>query len=218
MKRILYLGLEEPRQQNGITWIHFPVIKTIARAFSETELQATFSKLVHSTHLIITSKMAARYFMAACNHFSIDLIHIHAIPCFSVGSSTTRILKTLGFKNIMTAENECQEGVMQLILSAKSKHMNLFYPHSQLSRRDLVDFLTQQSIAYTACVLYDTETSLPQKTIDWNTIDAVYFSSPSTVDAFLNFLPQTVGKELMYQGAETKKRLYEQLAKATSWK
>lgn len=215
MKRILYLGLEVPQPQQETAWIHFPVIETTPRSLTEPNLQAAFSAIGLSTHLVMTSKMAARYFVAACDHFSIDFAIISKTPCFSVGKSTTTTLKDLGFKNIITAINECQEGVVDIILNNRSRNMHVFYPHSQLARRDLIQFLTTHAIIHTECILYDTKTSLPANGIPWNDIDAIYFSSPSTVDAFFTISQDTGGKELMYQGAETKKRLYNQLKKLT---
>ncbi len=168
MKKTLYVGLSAPKGS-----IHLPLIQTLPRN------DCTFEDLEKASHIIVTSKTTCHY---AKEHFQGC-----QKPFISVGASTTNALQQLGAKTILTAKDECQEGIIELIKDLDLKSPFFFWPHSNLSRPILKTYFETQNIRYSDCILYDTLYQPPREPIDFHSIDEIHFSSPSCVDAFFHF-------------------------------
>jgi len=179
-KKKIYFGLEP----DDLSYYHFPVIKTVP-IHLEKEI---FSQVESATHIIITSKMGARYFMQQVSEHKLDLTLIYQKEFLSVGCVTTATLKSMGCVNVRQAENESQEGLIDLIKEhyPNPKTYSIFFPHSKKSRRNLPDFLKESGYHFSECILYDTVVNDSHKNLpDLNNFSVLFFSSPSCVDAFL---------------------------------
>lgn len=173
MKYALYVGLDAPKRHD-VNVIHIPLIKIAPKP--PHELKTQFEKLNKATHIIVTSKSTVAI---AKEHFQ-----LHPAQFISVGSATTKQLLAIGIQNILTAKNECQEGIIQLIEELQPKSPFFFWPHSSLSRPILSQYFTQKNYSYIECSLYDTHFLTPEVNIDLQTINEIHFTSPSTVEAF----------------------------------
>lgn len=183
---LLYLGLEMPSYIDKKV-VHCPLIDTVP-------LEPDFPDLHRFTHVLLTSKMAVQYFMKQVG----DARHMQFI---SVGKKTTEALHSYGCYNVLTAEDECQEGVIALI--SKLSDPCIFWPHSSRSRNLLHEYCSY------SVPLYQTHFKKPID-VDFDAIDEIYFSSPSTVDAFFHFFgPPPEGKILLTQGKITQAYLQE---------
>lgn len=177
-RKVLHTGLEG----------EYPLIETIPFAIETLPLL----ELQDTTHLIITSKMAAEYFFKALEVYATDVRHI---PCIAVGKATSEKLKDYGFQEVITAEDESSEGVVKELQKIQSQIKKLFWPHSARSRSTISDFVKKSnlacslacSLAFVDCPLYDTKPKRPEKLPDLQEYDELFFSSPSTVDAFFEF-------------------------------
>ena len=194
MIRALYVGLQAPNRQDANV-IHLPLIETIVRK----DAYAHFSELDKATHIIMTSKTTV----------SLSQEHLQNIkvPIISVGKETTKSLKSFT-DNILTAENECQEGIIALIEKLNINDPLFFWPHSALSRPNLVEYFEKKGYRFIEFSLYDTHFKAPEKVIDLETVDEIHFSSPSTVDAFYHFFgPPPKHCRLYTKGHVTQKQL-----------
>lgn len=197
MKTILYTGLTSHHRTDARV-IHCPLIETVPRPHDSPDILHALSQLPKVTHLIMTSKTAASCF------FALDPQSIHDKTILSVGKSTTNYLKSLSPTTILTASNECQEGIIEMFEQLPDPHPCFFWGHSSLSRLTLSDFLKQKQLPLIECILYDTVYKAPEKPICLDEIDEIFFSSPSTVEAFcLFFGPLPKDKILNAQGAIT---------------
>jgi uroporphyrinogen-III synthase len=205
MKKILYIGLEAPITHDAHI-VHCPLIEIVPRPSTCPEIICALSKLPHTTHVIVTSKTAARCALLLAP----DLIGTKSF--LSVGKATTKTLESFGITDIVTAKTESQEGIIECIQQKKLFSSSFFWGHSSLSRPLLSDFLKNNGFPLTECILYDTVRKPPEQPICLDEIDEIFFSSPSTVEAFCFFfgcLPKN--KILRAQGAITELAIKQRL-------
>lgn len=188
----MYTGLEAPNRTDAEV-IHLPLITILPKV----PIASAFARINEATHIIVTSKTTVAL---AKEHFqNAEKIYI------SVGSATTAHLKAIGIKNIMTAKNECQEGIIELLEELALTNPTFFWPHSSLSRPILSDYFKEKNYPLIECHLYDTHFAAPQQRIDLATIDEIHFTSPSCVQAFFHhFGPPPAHISLHCKGSVTK--------------
>jgi len=204
----LYLGLDLewfPRKEKCL---HYPVIRT--EKMQSDALQKAFLLWAEFTHVIFTSKMAVRYWEDKCPWLGKTVI--------AIGESTGKELQERGVRPFV-AKVETQEGVLSLLDEMDLRSAYLFLPRSKRSRPVLTQYLEDKQIRYFALDLYDTvfQKIDPPPLLD--EIDEIVFTSPSTVDAFLQIygsLPK--GKKLTTIGPITQRRVEENVeAHHTGW-
>ena len=190
-KKILYLGLDPSRYPEEVT--HYPIIRTIPRPFDE-KVEANFNS---STHLIFTSRSAVRILQKERLCFEGKIV-------IAVGKGTAALLERVDF----VAQDECAEGIVELLKQLDLREAHLFWPHSALSRPVIRNFLEGSVIRNTDCIVYDT---LPNKVTPLPSLDEydeIVFTSPSTVNAFLDlFGPLPKDKILTAIGSVTESKL-----------
>lgn len=186
MSKILYLGLDLPPELQRKEVTHCPLIRIVPRPREHPEIIQAFVKFNAYTHLIFTSKSAARIFFeyAVDNGITLDILNQKVF--LSVGQKTTQQLKNHGINRVITAREETAEGIIALLASALDLIGSfIFWPHSALSRPMLLDWLYTQELKHHSCVLYDTMQNIPNPMPDIRSYDEIIFTSPSTVDAYL---------------------------------
>ena len=166
----LYVGLEAP---SGDDVLHVPLIKIVPKSNVDCNIPQ------ETTHIIVTSKTT----VAICT----SIFAKQSLPFISVGRSTTLALTALGISNVLTASNECQEGIIQLIDAGQFTQPHFFWPHSSLSRPTLKKYFLKKGYAFTECTLYDTVFTEPTISVDLQKITQIHFTSPSTVDAYFQY-------------------------------
>lgn len=181
MKTVLYLGLEPPEDKPH--YLHRPIIKTILYPVENPDIQIAFKSIPDYTHIIITSKTAARYFFQHLSHFNFNLKDLQSKTFIAVGKKTASALTENGLKKIIVSEQETSEGIVNTLHQLQLQNAYIFWPHSQLSRPIISQFLkTQRS---QECILYTTMTQIPTPIPNLDHFEEIIFTSPSTVDAFL---------------------------------
>lgn len=193
MKKILYLGTD-PSHFKGQNVLHYPVIKIVPRTIDISDLSLY-------THIIFTSKNAVKVFFSQVSSLPPSL------KVIAIGKVTAEHIQA-----DMIAQEETQEGIINLLKHIDLKNAYIFYPRSSLSRPVLLDFLKSQNIRHAVCDLYDTLPQQPLPLPNFNEIDEIIFTSPSTVDAFLLiFGSLPLDKKLTSIGPITEERLREEL-------
>lgn len=186
MGKTLYLGLEiskrwqQENQEAEI--IHFPIIKTVVRSLDEPEIVRAFLQFEKYTHFILTSKVAVRLFFKALLHFGIPskkLLHKEIIV---VGKATAEAVTIHGAEVSYCATEESSEGIVELLKTLNLPRTHFLWPCSSLSRPIIPNFLKQSGICFCQAALY---TTLPNPSTELPDANELVFTSPSTVDAFL---------------------------------
>lgn len=216
MQRILYLGTDpiqfESAKKPKAHVIHYPVIKIVPRSIHNPELKAAYDDLDEFTHLLFTSKNAVRVFFQHLAEIGKPVSNFHGKTLIAIGAVTAAHLQAQGLAPALVAEDESQEGVVELLNPIDLDEAYIFMPRSSLSRPILANFFKQRQIRHQACDLYDTVPCRPEPQPDLDQIDEIVFTSPSTVEAFLTIygkLPR--GKKLLAIGPITEQALLKQL-------
>lgn len=178
--RILYLGLEmppPPRPENE-RWVHHPLIKVVPRALDSFSFEIIRKHLDEYTHMIFTSKSSVRFFaeLIAPKKVFANII--------AVGKSTALEVNKLHWPSPLVPDVETAEGITELLNTLDLTQAFVLWPHSALSRPVLYDYFQEKNVRLHHPVLYDTEKCLPEKLVDLHKFDGIFFTSPSTVDAF----------------------------------
>jgi hydroxymethylbilane synthase len=208
-KKQLYIGLEAPKSDLNYRIEHLPLIEIIPTPVSNPEIKEFYNHVPSATHILFTSKTAVSLFFKQLGHKKINATFI------AVGKSTADSIKKQGYPVDLVAELEQAEGVIALLKKQNLDDVHILWPHSALSRRILIDFFENEGVKYTDCSFYTTVSKKPDVLPDLNDYDAIFFSSPSTVDAFISIfgsIPQD--KNLICQGMITKNHL-DDLIKST---
>ncbi len=171
-RKILCTGFSVPPHLKEEEVTHLPLIEEIALPVENISLE-------NFTHLIFTSKTALRLFCEENENINKD------IPIISVGQATTHELKKIGFCNIHTAEKENAEGVVELIHNLPLTKAHFLWPRSNLAREVIEDYFKESPCSLTPLDLYTVRTRTIPKLPDWTSFDFIYFSSPSTINAFV---------------------------------
>ena len=214
MKRILYLGLDVPHNTFESDYVHYPLIEIIAYPPETPSIVEAFQELGQYTHLIFTSKSAVVLFFQYLSFYHYSVSDLQNKIFITVGEKTALKVKEYGCLNVLIAENECAEGIIELLETLSLEKAYLFWPHSQRSRPIINTYLKDHSICFKACFFYNTQTKFPSFSIDFKEFDEIVFTSPSTVSAFLEVFSQFPKNiTLTSIGSVTQKVLFETLAK-----
>lgn len=179
--RVLYLGLDlppPPRPENE-RWVHHPLIQVVPRPKESIALEILQNHLTDYTHIIFTSKTAVKVFSDLISPKNKISAHVIA-----VGKSTAQQVRKFGWPRPQIPAEETAEGIQAVLETMDLTNAFVLWPHSALSRTILFDFFQARNIPLHHPVIYDTYPIEPEKYVNLNGFDVVYFTSPSTVDAF----------------------------------
>lgn len=186
---ILYLGLNPPP---GV--FHYPVIRT-EKIFSPEWEQAR-ELWPRFTHVIFTSRTAVRYWDLPLENKTV----------LAIGKATASALSVPS----LTAREATQEGMIALLETLSLEKAYLFLPHSSRSRPNLERYLIEKGIAHFVLDLYDTVCQMPHPAPDLSLFDEIVFTSPSTVEGFLQIYKKIpLDKKLTPIGPVTEKKISE---------
>ncbi|MBS0653469.1 MAG: uroporphyrinogen-III synthase [Verrucomicrobia bacterium] len=214
MKRVLYLGTD-PTQfaaQGHFDGhlIHYPVIQIVPKSPLLPELKLAYDDLHDYTHLIFTSKNAVQIFFQHLKELGLSGTILTNKTVIAIGAVTAARLNAHGTVPAHIAEQESQEGLVQLLNKLDIEDAYFFLPRSALSRPILARYFVEREIRFQACDLYDTKTLKAAPVPDLKQIDEIVFTSPSTVKGFMEIfgaLPHD--KKLLAIGPITENALRE---------
>jgi uroporphyrinogen-III synthase len=194
---VLYLGTDPTNYQHIPGLIHYPIIRIVPLEIPQ-HIRDDFSDY---THILFTSK----------NTVSILLHQFKSLEgkqIIAIGKSTAAKFEQARWKPQFIAEQESQEGVIELLKHHDLSDAYLFYPRSSLARKKLEHYLIQRDIRHQVCDLYETVFQQPGPLPDLSLVKEIIFTSPSTVKGFLaayGSIP--LGKKLTCIGEITKDEL-----------
>ena len=187
---ILYLGLDPTHYHAKGPVTHWPIIQIIPRPLSELALHNALNNFEQYTHVIITSKSSIPILQDYLTRLAIPLQIWTAKVTLAVGQATAKCLEACGIIPFKIAQEETAEGLIKELKQLDLKNAHLFWPHSSKARPVIDDFLTASAIRYTSCNLYEPKLNIPGELPSLESFDEIVFTSPSTVDAFLEIFKQ----------------------------
>lgn len=207
--RILYLGLQPPLDGNIY---HYPVIAIFPLHFTAYEKERLRTSFTQAEWALFNSKSAIDPLLSILEETSFE-----GKTVFAVGKKTALALSEKGIKVDWVPEEETQEGMIALFKKHLLKGRIVFCGRSSLSRNVLKRFLLDQGALYFDPVLYETKVSFNESNKpSLSDFDEVLFTSPSTVDGFVQAFancPLPKNLKLKAIGPVTQKRLKEVFSK-----
>jgi hydroxymethylbilane synthase len=206
-KRIAVVGPSVPKFLNedlSVNVIHAPLIHLKPIFVTKDQLHP----ITHSDGVILTSKHAAAFLYEALTSCALS---VSSFIFFCVGEETKATTQTL-FPNskILAARCATQEGLVELLLSIQPH--TLFWPRSTKARNVLPKALCEAGIDLIELPLYSPIFS--SESINLLGIDSVFFTCPSSVDAFFDTIEKHKWTDLSFQtiGPITQERLEKRLS------
>jgi uroporphyrinogen-III synthase len=172
----LYLGTD-PENCDLKDLVHYPIIKTIALEIPSH----MWEDFADYTHILITSKNAAQIFLTQLK----DKALLQNKQIIAIGKSTAAKLAQEGFAPHQIAEDESQEGIIELLKRQDLHDAYIFYPRSMLARKKLENYMIGRGIRHQICDLYETVFQKLEPSPDFSMVDEIIFTSPSTVKGFI---------------------------------
>jgi uroporphyrinogen-III synthase len=184
-KRILYLGLDPTHYACKGEVFHWPIIQIIPRPLSEPSVQQALHHFQQYSHVIITSKSTVAILKDYLARLGIELQIWKQKTTLAVGQVTAKHLEACGIKPAKVAQEETAEGMIHELAQMSLEDAHVFWPHSAQARPVIKDFLVNRHIRHTTCQLYDTKSQVPGALPNLADFDEIVFTSPSTIEAFL---------------------------------
>lgn len=195
--RVLYTGLRVPPRERwplGEEWLGVPFIEVVAGDVCRCpSIQRAFLRVPQYTHLIFTSITAVELFCRFLPFFDYDIKDCGHLQLLAVGRGTAAAAQRLGLPLAKCAQQETAEGVVELISSdshSLSQEAYFFWPHAAGARDVISSYLNRRALRLCECILYDTTVNWAAAQLDLTLFDAIFFTSPSTVDAFWQLFPE----------------------------
>jgi uroporphyrinogen-III synthase len=213
-KRILYLGLDPTHYQTDGEIFHWPIIQIIPRPLQNSALQQSLSHFNTYSHILITSKSTVEILKNYLPRLGISLSAWANKITLAVGQVTAKHLQDCGISPSLIAQEETAEGLVEELKRLDLKQAHVFWPHSARARPLIADFLRIHHIRHTTCVLYEPRSCMPDELPLLEDFDEIVFTSPSTVEAFLNIFSKFPSHaQLKAIGPITARFLEEQMKK-----
>lgn len=216
--RIFYTGLSVPYEYRMQRVHHCPLIEIHPVPQEDSSIKQALANFASYTHLIFTSKTAVTLFFDYAINNGISKETIIEKTILAVGTATAGQVRALSDKECLVAGVESAEGVVSLMTSLlpdlKKIGTSVLWPHAALSRPLIAEWLKERNIHHVECVLYHTRTRALTEKPELKDFDEIVFTSPSTVDAFLDLygaLPDGQQITIKAIGSVTEQRLMQQL-------
>jgi hydroxymethylbilane synthase len=164
-RKKISFGLSRP---SSIDVIHLPLIDTLP-------VTPSFEGLEEASHIIFTSKTAVSLFSS----------YKKKLPkvVMAIGEATGKeVFSSFGITPLI-AKEATQEGVISLLETLNIEQ--LFWPRSEGARGVITDWAEKRGVSLFAPVWYKTVTREKIPSISLKNVEELFFTSPSTVEAYL---------------------------------
>jgi uroporphyrinogen III methyltransferase/synthase len=142
--------------------------------------------------LVLTSVNAAHYFFDRLFALGLDSRSLHGVSIAAVGPKTAAALQQYGLRADLLPDQQCAEGVLELLLARGVSGKRILYPRSQLVRDLLLTKLSAAGAEVCAPEAYHTRMAAGAATLLREQlrlgVDAVTFASSSAVEHCLQML------------------------------
>jgi len=196
--RTLYLGTDPSRYSHEGELFHYPVIRTVPRKVLD---EALLQEALQCTHWLFTSPNGVRHWFSLNCSIAYDIT-------LAIGLATAATLLERGV-HARLAPIATQEGVIALLETVDLQGARIGWPRSSQARPILSEYCAAQRIPLVAIDLYEPVAQRLEPVPDLRLFDAVVFTSPSTVDAFLEIFGQIPwDKKIVPIGPVTAEKLF----------
>ncbi len=198
-RRILVTRAEEQAggfsallEEHGAEAISFPVIKTVPPK-SYRPLDSEIKKLSTYDWVIFTSANGVRFFFGRLKDLSLDLRELKGVSICAIGPKTRDEVLKLNIRVDVMPEKYIAEAVILALGEKNIAGKKFLLPRASVAREVLPDEIKRLGGTIKVCDAYRTirpkkEFSAVKTLLKKRSIDAITFTSSSTVDNFLSLL------------------------------
>lgn len=176
----------------GARPIYFPTIKIIPME-SYHELDQSIQKLASYHWIVFTSVNGVKYFLARLNETSKDIKTLEGLKIAAIGTKTAHALKKHGIKVDLVPREYRAEGILEEMKQEGVSKKKVLIPRAEYAREILPRELKKWGAEVDVVAVYRTikpslESNQSEKLLKTDKIDVITFTSPSTVNNFVEIL------------------------------
>ncbi len=167
----------------------FPVIETVPPE-DWSPLDAAVGKLESYDGLIFTSVNGVRFFMRRLHELGKDIRELKGLRLYAIGSKTEKEVNALGIRVDVVPESYVAESLIESLGREDIQGKTFLLPRATVARETLPDELRQRGAVIDVAPAYrtvrpDTDSAELKRRLQEGRIDAVTFTSSSTVTHFM---------------------------------
>src|SRR3989338_663296 len=181
-KRILVTGTGVERFKQMGEIVHVPMIE-IKPVSNFRLMDAAIKKLDHYDGLIFTSKHAVRYFLERAEKKLKTVKTVKDKTLIAIGKTTAKELAEFGLRATKVPEDESAEGIIKMADKSLLKGKRFLIPRSNLAQNRIAEAFGKWGARVDAVTAYRNVKAKAKK-VDFDQIDEIVFTSPSTVRNF----------------------------------
>jgi len=212
-KKILYLGTNPQKYASLGEILHLPVIEITEAKLPREQKEKIIQDLNQYDLIIFTSQYGIKYFIKILTDTRCPLSKLNSIDCVVIGKETAHAFDEYGIKPKVIPSIETSEGLLNALggqydLAGK----RILFPRSSLPNPYLKEELCRAGAQVTELTVYDNNNVPGVLTSDLpiQHISTVFFSSPSTVNNFLDAFGPIPGHwHILSKGPRTAQTLQE---------
>lgn len=194
-------GFAERLADLGADVIEFPTIETI-RPDSWDNLDRALSNLPQFNWIIFTSINGVKFFVNRLKETGGDIRDLKGIKICAIGPKTAEAVENLGVRVDFTPEEYRAESIIEGLGAKNLKGKKILIPRAKVAREVLPDELKKLGAQVTIAETYVTikpeaKKEATQKLFEEGRVDAVTFTSSSTVKNFVDMWGEDETKKLM---------------------
>jgi len=178
--------------EQGARAIHFPTIRVVPPESWEP-MDEAIDQLHEYQWLIFTSANGVRFFMQRLRERDRDIRDLKGINLCTIGPATARALEELGLRVDVVPESFISEGVVKAFAGRDIKNSRILLPRAEEARDVIPEGLAGFGARVDVVTAYRTVGSGRSSNeliglIDDGKVDVVTFTSPSTVNHFMEIM------------------------------
>ncbi len=189
-------ALDDILSLEGAEPIEIPTIK-IEPTLSQDHLDNVLSRLAEFHWLLFTSVNGVEAFFAHLHQHGLDSRKLYGLKVCAIGEATATALRKYGIQADLIPQEYSSHGILACLKEEGIKGKRLLLPCSQLINRDLIQGLSQLGAEVEQVISYrtlpvDSGKSKVKELLIKGEIDAITFTSPSTVRGLISMLESKV--------------------------
>ncbi len=204
-KKVMVTGTDASKYWNLGEVIHTPLIE-----IAPIEQVENFNDAITQSfdYVVFTSMYTARFFFRRLYEQGYDARWFINKKVVSIGKTTSAELRQFGIKADLQPSNESSQGIVELFRSYNITNKRVLLPRSDKALGIIPEGLTALGNQLETLVIYSNRLPKHIEKLDIDKIDIVVFTSPSTVQNFVQvygYIPSHV--ELVTRGEQTESEL-----------
>ena len=186
--KILYLGTNPKKYKLLGDIIHVPVIRLSRADLPREKIAQVIQKLDRKYYqlILLTSRYGVQHFMGLLKDAHYPKEKLENTDIAVIGKGTEHALRHYGLQAKLVASLETSEGLLQVLKEAyQLTGKKILFPRSALPNPYLKSELGKLGADVTELTVYENKKP-PKVNFEFNRIQKVFFTSPSTVRNFLS--------------------------------